>query len=59
MLLGCSFEPRPNSCEFPLVGSVWTIGLSINRCSHSKEPVWWEKTRLTSPEVWGVATSKV
>ena len=30
-----------------------------NRCSHSKKPVWWERTRLTSPEVWAVATSKV
>ena len=35
-----------------------TIGLSINRCSDSTKPVWREKTRLTSPEVWTAVTSK-
>ena len=39
-------------------GSVGTFGLSINGCSHSKKPVWREKTRLTSTEVWAAATSK-
>ena len=32
---------------------------SINGCLHSKKIVWQEKTRLTSPEVWAAATSKV
>ena len=36
MLLGYSLEPRPNSHALGTVGSVMTIGLSINRCSHSK-----------------------
>ena len=53
---GYSFEPRPNSRG--LAGSVMTIGLLINRCSHSKKPVWREKTRLTGPEVRAAATSK-
>ena len=35
MLLGYSFEPGPNTRALSTVGSV-TIGLSINRCSHSK-----------------------
>ena len=39
-------------------GSAVTFGLSINGCSHSKKPVWREKTRLTSTEVWAAATSK-
>ena len=37
MLLGYSFEPRPNSRVFATEDSVMTIGLSINRCSHSKK----------------------
>ena len=37
MLLGYSFEPRPNSRVFATADSVMTIGLSINRCSHSKK----------------------
>ena len=37
MLLGYSFEPRPNSRVFAAEDSVMTIGLSINRCSHSKK----------------------
>ena len=48
MLLRCSFEPRPNSRVLATAGSVMTIGLSINGCSHSKKPVWRERTRLTS-----------
>ena len=38
MLLGYSFEPRPytNSHALGTAGSVMTIGLSINGCSHSK-----------------------
>ena len=39
-------------------GSAVTFGLSINRCSHSKKPVWHEKTGLTSTEVWAAMTSK-
>ena len=35
MLLGYSFEPGPNTRALSTVGSV-TTGLSINRCSHSK-----------------------
>ena len=36
ILLGYSFEPRPNSCAIATACSVMTIGLSINGCSHSK-----------------------
>ena len=51
MFLGNSFEPRRNSRVLATVGSVMTIGLSENGCSHSKKPVWQEKTGLTSPGV--------
>ena len=47
----------PNSCALASAGSVMTTGLSINGCSHSKKPVWREKTRLTSPDVWAAVTS--
>ena len=36
MLLGYSFEPRPYSSALGTAGSVMTVGLSINGCSHSK-----------------------
>ena len=36
MLLRYSFEPMPNSPALGTTGSVMTIGLSINECSHSK-----------------------
>ena len=36
-MLGYSFEDRPNSRVFATADSVMTIGLSINRCSHSKK----------------------
>ena len=36
MLLGYSFKTRPNSRALGIAGSVMTIGLSINGCSHSK-----------------------
>ena len=36
---GHSFKPRPNSHALATVGSVMTIGLSINGCLHSKIPV--------------------
>ena len=52
MLLGYSFETRPDSSALATAGSVMTIGLSINGCLHSKKPVWREKTRLTSRRVW-------
>ena len=52
MLLGYRLEPRPNSPTLGSAGSVMTICLSINGCSHSKKTVWREKTRLTSPGVW-------
>ena len=39
MFLGNSFEPRRNSGVLATAGSVMTIGLSVNGCSHSKEPV--------------------
>ena len=58
ILLGYSSKPRPNSWLLATAGSVMTIGLSINGCSHSKKPVWRERTRLTSPEVSAAATSK-
>ena len=35
LLLGYSFEPRPNRCSLGTAGSVTIIGLSVNRCSHS------------------------
>ena len=62
MSLGYSFEPRPNSHMLATEVLVVTIGLSINSNKwmlHSKKPVWRERTRLTGPEVWAVATSKV
>ena len=35
-----------------VVGSVVIIGLSVRGClALKKKPVWWEETRLTSPEV--------
>ena len=52
ILLGYRFAPRPNSPTLGSAGSVMTICLSINGCSHSKKTVWREKTRLTSPGVW-------
>ena len=52
MLLGYSFETRPDSRALATAGSVMTIGLSTNRCLHSKNTVWREKTRLTSRRVW-------
>lgn len=36
MLLRYSFEPMPNSRALGTTGSVITVGLSINECSHSK-----------------------
>jgi len=59
LLLGYSFEPRPNSRALGTAGSVMSIGLLVNGCSHSKKPVWQEKTRLTSPQVQTAVTSKV
>ena len=38
------------------VGSAMTVGSLIHECLHSKNPVWREKTRLTSPENWAAAT---
>ena len=38
MLLGYNFEPRPNTRTPATTGSVMTIGLSIKRCSHLKNP---------------------
>ena len=37
MLLGYSFEPRPNSCAVGTDNLVMTISLSINRCSRLKK----------------------
>ena len=60
MLLGFSFESRPKGRALATAGSVMTIGLSKNRCSHSKKKkVLQEKTRLISPDVWAVVASKV
>ena len=36
LLLRCSFESRPNSCALSTVGSIITIGSSMNGCSHLK-----------------------
>ena len=36
LLLGYSFKLRPKSCALGTTGSVMTISLSINGCSHSK-----------------------
>ena len=58
MLLGYSFKHRPNSFVLGTAGLVMTIGLSITGWSHLKKTFWWEKTILTSPEVWALATSK-
>ena len=56
LLLRYSLEPRLlNSRALGTVTSVMIIGLSINVCSHSKKPVWGEKTRLTSLEVRAAA----
>ena len=57
-LLGYSFEPRPSSLALGSMGSVITIGLSINGCLHLKKAVWRERTRWSSPEVQAVTTSK-
>ena len=59
MLLGYSFEPRPNNRVIGTAGSVMTISLSIKGCSHSKKTVWREKRRMTGSGVWAAATSKV
>ena len=44
MLLGYSFEPRPNSRALATGGWVMIIGLSRNGSLHSKKPVWLERT---------------
>jgi len=36
MLLGYSFEPRPNSRALGIAEPVLTVGLSIKGCSHSQ-----------------------
>ena len=51
MLLRYIFEHRTNSRALGIVGSVMTIDLSMNGCSHLNKPVWREKTRLASPKV--------
>ena len=53
LLLGYRLKPRPNSHVLGTVGSVMTICLSINRCSHSAENQFDERERtgLTSPEL--------
>ena len=58
MLLGYSFEPRPNSCALGTEDSVMTISLSINKRSQLKKPEWQDKIRLISLEVWAAVTSK-
>ena len=58
LLLGYSFEPRPNSRALDTVSLVMTIGLSMKGYLHSKKPGWRERIRLTSPEVWTAVTSK-
>jgi len=61
MLLGYSFEPRPNSRALGTAGSVMLRDLSIKGCSHWKKKSSTKKkqTRLTSPEVRAAVTSKV
>ena len=61
MLLGYSFEPRPNSRVLSTAGSVMTIVLSINGCSHSKkkEKQFHEKKQACLVQkVWDAATFK-
>ena len=58
LLLGYSFEPRPNSRVLATVSSVMTIGLSMKGLWHSEQPGWRERTRLPSIEVWAAATLK-
>ena len=58
MLLEYSSEHRPNSCVLASASMVMTIDLSINGCFYLKKPVWRERKRLTSLEVWAAPTSK-
>ena len=59
MLPGYSLEPKPNMPDLAAIlvfhgtaDSIITIGFV------TKNPVWREKTRLTSPEVRAAAASK-
>ena len=52
MLLGYSFEPRPNSRAMGTAGSVMIIGFA------KKKPVWREKTRLTGSKSSGCGDFK-
>lgn len=45
LLLGYSFEPRPNNCAFGSAGSRMAIGLSISVCSHSENQFQNERAR--------------
>ena len=56
MLLGYSFEHRPNSRVLATAGSVMTIGLLINGCSHLKKRM--SLTRESKVD-YSAATSKV
>ena len=56
MLLGYIFEPWLNICALGTAGSVMNIGSTINGCSHTKNPVWREKTRLTCSEGCSMCT---
>ena len=58
MLLGYSFEPRPNSRVLATAGSVMPIGLSVNGCSHSKKKNKKQLTREIKVDK-SAATSKV
>ena len=54
MLFRYSLKPSPKRRVLVTVGSVMTIGLSINRCLHSKKTIWREKTTLTCSKVGAV-----
>ena len=59
MLLGYSFEPRPNSCVLAAAGLGYDHRFINKRMLALEKHVWQERTRLTNPEVWAAATSKV
>ena len=65
MLPGYSLEPKPITPDLAAIlvfhgttGSIITIGFVTKRTLALEKPVWWEKTRLTSPEARAAAASK-
>ena len=58
LVLGYSFEPRPESPALGTTGSVVTSGLSINGCSHPENRYNDREQKMTGPEIRALATSK-